>query len=209
MPSGYTAKIEDGTEESMKTFLTRASRGMGLYIMQRDEDFDAAPRARKESDYYHKAVVEATERVMTLLKMTEEEKVIAFRKAVEEAVISRRDAVNRNNQKAENYAKFINAFYDIKWPVSDDEEVNKFFTGFRKFVDEQLKDSYEWDVNDYEDVVKWHRIPDDMDQWYADEVAAANRHLEYSIQYRDEEVQRVKSQNHIHEQFMKFLDTLD
>ena len=207
MPTGYTADIESGKEKSLKTFLTKASRGMGLYIMQREDSLDAPPAKREVSPWYEESVTRDRERLAELQNMTEEDKAAGFEKAVTSVRKSRQESIDSNEEKRRNYQRFIDAFNEIEWPNDPTDEAYQFFVGFKKFVGEQLQESYDFDVHD--DPGKWYKEPVNVDKWYSNEVEHAKKSLASSEKYLAEERERVRSQNYIHDRFMEFLEGLD
>lgn len=208
MPSGYTAKIYDGTEESIKTFLTGAARGMGLYIMQRDESSDEPLKKREVGEYYYDSVERDKKRLQELMDMNSSGKTLAWIEAEHARKEELRKSIQKNAEMKARYDKFIADFEDIEWPA-DDEDSQQFFANFKKFAGDQLVDSYRWDVHDEEDIAKWHSNKfSSPDEWWAHEMEMAARSLGNSQKYLAEEIERCRTQNLIHDRFIEFLGEL-
>lgn len=94
MPTGHTAKLYDGEDQSFQDFALGCARSFGALITMRDEPADAPIPESFEPDpdsYYARAVKRDTERLAELRSMTLEE---ARRQAQAE-----RDAIIERNRQ--------------------------------------------------------------------------------------------------------------
>lgn len=201
MPTGYTAKIYDGTEETLAEFLSHLARGMGAYIMQRDEDASEPPKRREVSNYYHTAVIEAQEKVNALLALTDDQKRAGMARDNADAQQYYDESVERYRQVRERYDNRIAEVKALDWPTDAPGVVGEFFTGYKQFVMEQLIDSREFDSH----TPTPPRLYNNPDEWFDDQLQYASRSLQFASERLADELDRVSKQNEIHDAFLEFL----
>lgn len=202
MPSGYTAKIYEGKPQTTKEFLTHIARGMGAYIMQRDESMDEPPKARQVPPWYQEWVDESVERIRELTSMSDEGKQAAFENAKAEAQKSYEDSVVQYEAMKARYDDAIAKVEALDWPTDEPGVVGEFFTGYKKFVMEQLNESREFDCHE----PKMYFDYQNADEWYQKQLYQEQSSYERRLTSKKEEEDRATKQNAVHNALMAWLD---
>jgi len=72
MPTGYTAKVEDGSVTELRDYMLICARAFGALIMMRDDPMDAPIPTKLEPDtgYYDKRITELTADIAKLSAMS-------------------------------------------------------------------------------------------------------------------------------------------
>ena len=70
MPNGITAAIYDGKDVTLRDYLMRVGRSLGMAIVQRDDPADAPVKLRKVDQHYYTRVARAKDRLLELTEMT-------------------------------------------------------------------------------------------------------------------------------------------
>jgi len=186
MPTGYTAKIEDGI--SFVEFAWGCARGMGALIEMRDAPFDAPiPERFQPSDYHKRGMEEATRELQRLLAMTADD----ADKAAREAHAARHKdwvrSIDRNQRLREKYEAMLGEVRAWRPPTPDHE-------GLKTFMIEQLETSIEFDCG-----ANLYRAaepqPETGEQWRMGRIANASRDIDYHHKEYLAEVDRVEARN--------------
>lgn len=202
MPTGYTAKTMDGEPETIAEFVTHLCRGLGAYVMQRDESADEPLKPRQVSDYYYNAVTNDQKRLNELLSMTDDEKTASMEKENDDVLEYYAQQVDRYQTVSERYQDRLNQFQTLDWSrLHEDGPVGEFFKGLYDFGYSQLKSSIDFDCHEPTPPT----LHDDVDKWYADKVKYAAESLARSAQRLQEEVVHVSEQNLIHKAVTKWV----
>ena len=185
MPTGYTSKIYDGTETTLRQFALRCARGMGALITMRDDPMDAAIPQRLEADtaYYDKQITRAEARIAELRAMTDEECDAAAEKFNAELVEHNRKRVEDNDA--------LRARYDAL--IAETEAWEGAPEGLKDLMLDQLRESREFDVSP--DPLRYAGQPRTGVEWMAAELENAARELRYGIEGRDGEIARTQGRN--------------
>lgn len=74
MPTGYTAKVADGTITSLKDYALICARAMGALVTMRDLPADAPiPKILEPNDYYSNKIAETKSRMTQILGLSDAE----------------------------------------------------------------------------------------------------------------------------------------
>lgn len=79
MPTGYTAKVEDGTVTELRDYMLICARAFGALISMRDDPMDAPIPEKLEpsTDYYDEQIAALTKEISRLSAMTADEALTA------------------------------------------------------------------------------------------------------------------------------------
>lgn len=190
MATGYTGVVTKNPNLTFTDFASQCARGMGAFIMQRDDSSDTAPIWQdKVSSYYKRAVKKAKDQIARLSKMNKARraKYIAeqrdhkrdyYLKAIGEAVVNR-----------VRYTKMLLQVDAWQPPTAD-------HVGFKKFMVQQLTDSIRFDCDrDWlqKELNKLDGKSDD-DLWQ-DLLTQAQRDLDYATKSLADEKSRTAERN--------------
>jgi hypothetical protein len=202
MPTGYTANIHDNKPESLTDFLTHLGRGMGAYVMQRDDDPNEPPKARTVSDYRVRWLVEARANLSEVENWTDAQRNKAYDKYVNETQRANADAIKRAKGMSQRYAARLAELNALDWSLAEAPgEVGEFFTGYKRFVYEQMETSIKFDC--HEPYLR-SIIPDAV-TWHEEQIRSAQQSLESAEKGLNDEIERVAKQNHVHKAFTEWL----
>ena len=207
MPTGYTAKVYEGTEESIKTFLAHAARGLGAYIHQRDEGSDVDPDVREYNKYSFASVTQAADRLHQLHLLSKSDRVMRYYRAKNESDRVMQEMETNRAELAARFDEFIDALDEVDFPV-DDPVAGEFFKGLKSFAEQQLTDSKRYDASEYP-TKSFDELYPTPEEWYNAELLRAAKSVAYSADHLVDEIERVQKQNAIHARFVEFLDSLD
>lgn len=186
MPTGYTAKIQDGSITEFRDFAWQCARAFGALIEMRDDPMDAPiPEAfAADTKYYDLMIEDAERRLAELSAITPE-------LADKEAAAAHQDALKGwNERKAERdryRLRYLTMIEKVKaWqPPSADH------LPMKQFMIEQLESSMKFDCVGYENAPE----PKTGTQWLQAEEASATRSASYGRSERAKELARVKDRN--------------
>lgn len=204
MPTGYTANLHDGKEESLRDFLLHLARGMGAYIHQRDEDGSTPPKRRTVDEYYFNSVKGAQDRLDRLMGMDEFEQRMAYQKAEKEYNAENAEASMRDKAVAERYDARIAEVARLEFP-RDDDETEEFFAGLRKFALDQLTESRKFDVHS-RPYPAFKELYPTVESWYNQKVESAASSLAYAADSLKKEISRCRKVNNITDRLYKWVD---
>lgn len=155
MPTGYTAEIPNGM--SLRTFMLRCVRAMGVCIEMRDDPMDVEPPREfvPRDSYYEKEVAAETAQIVKLRSMTEAEieaecaKSNASRKAFWDEVTEKSRGVRA-------------AYLSMRGKVETWIPPSPQHQNFKKFMLEQIDESVKFDCSDHEPFEpmtpqEWHK----------------------------------------------------
>lgn len=182
MPTGYTAKVYDGTETSFRDLAMRCARGMGALIHMRDEPMDAPIPGTIEPDPYHTEELERLgERLKKLRGLT-----------IEEAA---KEAANEHAEDVARYERKMSEMVDLKNRY--DRFLDKAHSwsgapsGIKEFVISQLEDSKRFDCTS-------PQRPKPLksgEEWLTGEIEEAERDFSRHLEARESEYRRAEKRN--------------
>lgn len=189
MPTGYTAKIYDGTDNTLRGFLLEVSRGMSYSIMQRDMGPGPVERCTP-SGYHMRKIQEAKERLKSLNAYTQEDIEREYNKVY--LIIFDKATKNNleNKELALRYEKLIEELE--AWDPDPLMESTK------KYGLEQLRQSLDYDCYGYPYAPL---IKIDPREWYGNERDRALQDIEYHTDENQKELEQCAERN-------KYIDAL-
>lgn len=139
MPTGYTAAIKD--DISFNQFVWGCARGMGAFVMMRDEPSDAEiPQQFDPNNYHYLAIISAKEELLKVHNMTVDECNKASAAAHKKEVASNRKYIKASDDLKIKYESMLAKVLSWKPPTPD--HVN-----FKDFMIEQIQSSIKFDCN--------------------------------------------------------------
>lgn len=189
MPSGYTAKIADGTMTSLRDYALTCARGMGALVTMRDEPFDAPIPHRLEPDtaYHDEALAEAHAALDRLARAASAELDAMWREDCAAIKARREEAVQRNADIRNRYRAMLDQL-DL-WYADNDGPV-----GLHRFMDSQLRESMDFDVSD--DPTRYMPEPvESAAEWAQSARESAMHDIEYHAAKREAEIARTAERN--------------
>jgi hypothetical protein len=186
MPTGYTAGITDSMP--FRDFALQCARASGALVLMRDDPADAViPDEFKVSDYHTKAVAEAEARVAELTTMDDATKELRSRETYQAAMRSHAESLEESRATRRRYERMLDEAKRWKPPTPD-------HVGLRDFMIQQLEESIRFDC--WEEGEKEYRKPPKYlapGDWWAGQVADAERTLAYQKRSLTEETERQKT----------------
>jgi len=140
MPTGYTAKLYEGEDQSVRDFILSCARAFGATIMQRDDDPNDPPKPREISTHYEDSLREATKALDVALAWTDEE---AGRLATAEDrkdLAYWRESEKKSADRRVRYEAMLTAVTAWVPPTSE-------HNGLKTFMVEQITGSIKWDCS--------------------------------------------------------------
>jgi hypothetical protein len=181
MPTGYTAKLYEGTEQSFQDFALECSRAFGALILMRDSSTDApitVEAITDDSDYYVKGLARAQEELARLQALSDIEIAREARSAYLDRIeYEERSKADRLAKRA-RYEGMLDQVREWEPPSEDHAE-------FKKFMIEQLTGSIDFDTKDLGGEI----VEPTPEEWLAERIARAERDIEY---HTEEEAKRLE-----------------
>lgn len=133
MPTGYTEIIDEKLEAcTFEEFVWRCARGMGAFIMMRDEPMNAPIPERFEPEtFYRDAVEKHRRRILELESMTDEQAAAA-------ALVEREEEVARNAKWRADATATRGQYWRIRDLVAAWQPPTQEHAGLKTFMLEQL-----------------------------------------------------------------------
>ncbi len=186
MPTGYTAKLmEEG--QTFQEFVLTCARAFGPLIIMRDDPMDAPiPEKFEPSDYYSKRIKEATELLISLKGITNEEK-INFGQVEKDKKVKHLKEWLKKAKKENTYLTNMQKLVQAWVPPTSDHQ------GLKDFMLEQIKIS--WGEEDYivTEIAKAEKS--DPMGYYITSLSEATRDIEYNVRESEKEIERVNARN--------------
>ena len=142
MPSGFTAKIEEGI--SFKEYALSCARNFGALIMMRDEPMDAPiPDKFKKDSYYQKSLEKAQNQLKKYQSFTLNDWRGEFEAYQVKTVERYLEQIEKNKNLRQKYENMLAKVREYEAPSPD--HVN-----YKKFMETQILESIEFDcMGDY------------------------------------------------------------
>lgn len=183
MPTGFTANLYDGKDESFEDFVLSCARGMGAFVTQRDDPHSDKPAFRKVSDYYFKQVAEAEADLAAWRIKDEDDKYDMWRNYADARQKVARES--RENRQA------ILERYEARLMEVEAWEVPALLQSFKDFMIEQINSSIEFDCGDFDNYYK----VTPYEEWLDNQDKSLARDVDYYEEQLNNEVARVREQN--------------
>ena len=187
MPTGYTAALYEGEDQSFEDFILNCARAMGACIMQRDDPMSEPPKKVEPSDYHVKRIAETTEELERLKAMSTSEATEKARTEREAALEEREEHDKKALDLLGRYRRMLSAVNKWKPPTTD-------HAGLKKFMIEQLETSINFDCATGD----WPKIPPVMsgERWRGNRIEKMLRDLDYNTRENLKEIERADDRNH-------------
>lgn len=188
MPTGYTYKIADGTETSLRQFALRCARGMGALITMRDDPQDAPiPDHLTPDTSYHDNGLAGADADLTRLRAMTDVETNAMAAAEYDAELDRWN--QRQHDDKAKYDRYTRLMTELA-------PVNTFPEGLKKLMMEQLVESRKFDCTFPEAPKYDHRpTPTTGEQWRAHRIAKAAKDYDYHVEHIQQELDRTAERN--------------
>lgn len=186
MPTGYTAKLYEGEEQTFPEFVLSCAHAFGALVTMRDQAVDSPIPDEFQPDSHHEKQIRiAKARLVTLGEMTPENAARHAKEDHDQAVIVRDKARAERDARRERYEAML-ADVD-KWQPPTEEH-----QGLKEFMADQLRESIKFDCGmDY-----WPELPTlDGEEWMRQQVAKAERDVAYHTEEHQKEVERTEERN--------------
>lgn len=169
MPTGYTAKLHDGEDQSFEDFVLSCARAMGACIGQRD-DPPGPPRLQEPSTYHAEALEQAEQKLAQLKTMTIHEAEKGARNRREKEIEYREETLRENCARLKRYRAMLSKVAQWIPPTPD-------YQRFKEFMAEQLKSSIKFDCH----IGKWPEMPKvaSGEAWRQQQIEDALSNIEY------------------------------
>ncbi len=175
MPTGFTAKVQDGTIFDLRGFAILCARNFGHPIEMRDLPMDAeVPDKFEPSDYHAQRKAQAEADLARFVAMSDDEAEAGAR-AEFDAEVAQYEAYQKEaNDLRIRYTKILDQVKDWMPPTPNHD-------GLKQFMVNQLKDSIEQDCN-----TSWRRFPTKKSGYFWLDQAKASAQKE--VGYQTEEL---------------------
>ena len=184
MPTGYTAALCDG-EMSFEDFVWRLARGMGAFVMMRDDPLDAKiPERFEPSDYSLKAVTADAKELSRVEAMTSAE--------TGEAALTEYRKTKQDFDEANKRTDVVrDRLLRMRSKVADWKPPTPGHQSFKNFMIEQLDSTIRFDGNTFLSVP----LQKSGGQWRNDKIEQLKHDIEYHTKHYAEEVERTEDRN--------------
>lgn len=186
MPTGYTAKVYDGTEESFESFVLRCAHAIEYFIDMRDEPLNIKIKDVKkvDSSYHLNALKKEKKELYRLKKLTNEQIKEEVNKYNEKQMKDWIASCKREKVLRERYEVMLEKVKKWKVPSIEHE-------GLKNFMIQQLSESIQFDCHHES------QKPEDVSQkdWYSNLIEMSEENIKYYLEKLKEEVENVKKRN--------------
>lgn len=186
MPSGYTAKMYEGEDQSFDDFVMSCARGMGALITMRDEPMDAPiPDAFEPSDYHAKAIEDAEWRLRNLDTVSDESARLQADQEYQQAHAAWMESRRKEAELRERYVAMLAKVQAWEPPTPD-------HVHFKEFMVEQLTGSIDFDCPSDWPTWRPEPQPKSIEEWKSEKRAKAERDLTYHSEEHAKEIARAR-----------------
>jgi hypothetical protein len=127
MPTGYTARIEDGSITTGKEFLMLCARAFGACVEMRDEPLSVpVPFEFSPSPYYKRRIKEAEENLCNLLSLTVDDAQAMLDKEYQDNQKRYAEAVERREKIRQKYKAVRDYVEQWEPPTMEHKKLKKF-----------------------------------------------------------------------------------
>lgn len=190
MATGYTGVVTKNPNLTFTDFASQCARGMGAFIMQRDDSFDSPPIWKdKVRSYYRRAITKAKADVVRLSKMN---KTRRAKYIVEQRNKKREYYLRAIGEAVVNRVRYVKMLLQVDaWQPPTPDHVE-----FKEFMKEQLTSSIEFDCNRARLQQKLNNLDgmSDDDLWQ-NLLAESRWNLEYAEKSLADEKSRIAKRN--------------
>lgn len=183
MPTGYTAKVEDGTMTKFRDYALTCARAFGALIMLRDDPLAPAPRdTGPRSTYHDEALARARAALAGLETMSYEDIEAGCTRDHAAQLSSWRQRRLERERERQNYLSMLAKVERWTPPTSD-------HIGLKEFMAQQIHESMKYWGDEKEPPA---RTPT---EWHADALSRARRDVDYHEKEMAKEIERHNERN--------------
>lgn len=182
MPTGYTAKVQDGA--TFEEFVWGCARAFGALVSMRDDPVNAPiPEQFDVSSYYQDALAKDIARLEDLEAMQEAQATAAAAAAYKKKLREHEEQAAKHQQTRENYEAMITKVEGWIPPSGEHEQL-------RDFMLKQLRESIEFDCYTIDPAKEL-----DGEAWLADALVSVRSSIDYDRREQIKEQERTESRN--------------
>lgn len=188
MPTGYTHRIANGTETSLRQFALRCARGMGALITMRDDPSDAPiPTELAPSLYHAERLSGVKAEIARLEALTPAQRATA---AGEDHAQHHRQWAESREQNRQQYDRYTAMLDQLNEPHDWPE-------GLLSLMRSQIEESRRFDCWTDEDRAKYHPEPQPASagQWLSDKLERLYKDVAYHTAEHQKELDRTAERN--------------
>ena len=186
MPTGYTAKIEEGI--SFKQFVLNCARAFGACIEMRDDPMDKPiPDEFNPSDYHEKKLAEANKQIVKLKAMTLAVCETEAKAEYEKSLQYHKDSLKKRGDLKRKYDAMLAEVQKWNPPTNKHE-------GLKKFMREQIEESIKYDCEGnyhFDSLANLKQIP--AKEWQKKQIDQCLKDISYAAKNQKEENERAAS----------------
>ena len=201
MPTGYTARIIDGTTKDFKEYAKQCERAFLIHM--RDEPFDSEYKPRTPSDYHTKAITKAKETLKEIEVLEDATIIERERLRLLDSLKYHKEGIKKAKQTKTKLDKFLLEAKAFKAPT----ETHK---GIAEFMVTQIEETIKFDCNstyhkDELERVEKELLNIDADNVRGDLKTQATKDFAYHTKEHEAELKRCRESNKWHEDFINAL----
>lgn len=183
MPNGYTAKIYDGSDVTLRGYLLGVARAMGYAVLQRDDSADVPVRKAEPTTRYHDESIDKARRrrdwLQTLDAHDAEREARAEHEAEHASWVESRDRMHEMQLRYETMIANVEGWHPDPLIESTKEVALKY-----------LRESLEFDTYN-----SGPPVPQTGAAWLSQQLAIAERNIAYHEAERAKEIERTAERN--------------
>lgn len=188
MPTGYTAKVQNGEITDPKEYILNCARNFGALIHMRDSD-SCEIEKRKVDNYYLERMESSIKDYQDFIKLSDDEIEKRINKEYDEAVLRQEKGLNSFYEHEKRYQDMIEKVSEWVAPTGDHVQL-------KDFAINQLKTSLEYDCSDYLRKSYLKKIEKQtIEEYKASMIQNYLEDIEYNSKHYKEELERVKEVN--------------
>lgn len=182
MPTGYTADLYEGKDQTFTEFALECSRAFGALILMRDDPAGAEIPDRFEPSKYHvEQLADAKQRLIDLHAMTPEQMADAYLVERTEILAARAKDVRRRREIRQRYEAMLADVDAWEAPTADHVKL-------KEFMQEQLRSAIDFDCDTRH---PWPEMPEgDAASWWDKKLDKARWDIDYHTAEQAKEIER-------------------
>jgi hypothetical protein len=196
MPTGYTNKVSEGKEKTLKGYALECARA--FFIECRDSNDKITLNKKADTKYYDEKIKKIKEELKSLNKMSNS---VDFQFAADNEHKEYMKIIEQiNKDRLEMKARYLAMLDKIqKWKVTSD------LMNLKKFMIQQLQDSIEWDCSTDHINNNISLKKKTGKEWYNDKYKKLDNDLLYCEKERQKIIDATKKRNVFVKQLMESL----
>lgn len=126
MPTGYTAKVEDGSITELKDYILTCARAFGALVHMRDDSLDKQMERCEPSDYHIKNLKIANDELEEFYKISDEDMEIEITKKYENELKGNKDYYEEGETQNARYDSMLKKVNNWIPPTKEHEALKEF-----------------------------------------------------------------------------------